>query len=91
MANILLQVCIFLLLQGLRILGFPCNQFGGQEPGTDEEIKVDRDENNCLKSVLRSGMRCLLIPGSGMEKIQIGDLGEHPRSYFWELVISFLG
>jgi glutathione peroxidase len=25
--------------QGLTILGFPCNQFGGQEPGTDEEIK----------------------------------------------------
>jgi glutathione peroxidase len=25
--------------QGLVILGFPCNQFGGQEPGNDEEIK----------------------------------------------------
>jgi glutathione peroxidase len=25
--------------QGLVILGFPCNQFGGQEPGTDEEVK----------------------------------------------------
>jgi len=25
---------------GLRILGFPCNQFGGQEPGTDEEVKT---------------------------------------------------
>lgn len=25
--------------QGLVILGFPCNQFGGQEPGTSEEIK----------------------------------------------------
>jgi glutathione peroxidase len=25
--------------RGLEILGFPCNQFGGQEPGTDEEIK----------------------------------------------------
>ena len=25
--------------QGLVILGFPCNQFGGQEPGTNEEIK----------------------------------------------------
>ncbi|MEQ2168369.1 Phospholipid hydroperoxide glutathione peroxidase, mitochondrial [Goodea atripinnis] len=25
--------------QGLRILGFPCNQFGGQEPGTDADIK----------------------------------------------------
>lgn len=24
--------------QGLVILGFPCNQFMGQEPGTDEEI-----------------------------------------------------
>jgi len=25
---------------GLRILGFPCNQFGKQEPGTNEEIKA---------------------------------------------------
>ena len=24
--------------KGLKILAFPCNQFGGQEPGTDEEI-----------------------------------------------------
>lgn len=24
--------------KGLVILGFPCNQFGGQEPGTEEEI-----------------------------------------------------
>jgi len=24
---------------GLRILGFPCNQFGGQEPGSEPEIK----------------------------------------------------
>jgi glutathione peroxidase len=24
--------------QGLEILGFPCDQFGHQEPGTDEEI-----------------------------------------------------
>ncbi|MBK1876792.1 glutathione peroxidase [Pelagicoccus mobilis] len=25
--------------KGLVVLGFPCNQFGGQEPGTDKEIK----------------------------------------------------
>lgn len=25
--------------QGLAILGFPCNQFKGQEPGTDAEIR----------------------------------------------------
>jgi glutathione peroxidase len=25
--------------QGLAILGFPCNQFGNQEPGNEEEIR----------------------------------------------------
>ncbi len=25
--------------RGFYVLGFPCNQFGGQEPGTNEEIK----------------------------------------------------
>jgi glutathione peroxidase len=25
--------------QGLEILGFPCNQFGAQEPGTEKEIE----------------------------------------------------
>uniref|UniRef100_A0A7S3VYX9 Glutathione peroxidase n=1 Tax=Strombidinopsis acuminata TaxID=141414 RepID=A0A7S3VYX9_9SPIT len=25
--------------QGFEILAFPCNQFGGQEPGTNEEIQ----------------------------------------------------
>ena len=25
--------------KGFEVLGFPCNQFGGQEPGTDTEIK----------------------------------------------------
>lgn len=25
--------------RGLEIIAFPCNQFGGQEPGTDQEIQ----------------------------------------------------
>ncbi len=25
--------------QGFEVIGFPCNQFGGQEPGTAEEIE----------------------------------------------------
>lgn len=29
---------LFLPDVGLEILAFPCNQFGGQEPGTNEEI-----------------------------------------------------
>jgi glutathione peroxidase len=26
--------------QGFEVLGFPCNQFGAQEPGSNEEIKM---------------------------------------------------
>jgi glutathione peroxidase len=31
--------------QGLEVLGFPCNQFAGQEPGTPEEIAQFCDVN----------------------------------------------
>ena len=31
--------------QGLEVLGFPCNQFGAQEPGTAEEIAAFCDTN----------------------------------------------
>ena len=27
-------------MQGLKVIGFPCNDFGSQEPGTIEEIKT---------------------------------------------------
>jgi glutathione peroxidase len=29
-----------LAFRGLKIIGFPCNQFKAQEPGTDAEIKT---------------------------------------------------
>lgn len=31
--------------QGLVILGFPCNQFGGQEPGTDADVASFCEKN----------------------------------------------
>lgn len=31
--------------QGLQVLGFPCNQFGGQEPGSETEIRQFCDLN----------------------------------------------
>ena len=31
--------------QGLEVLGFPCNQFGAQEPGTNEDVKSFCDLN----------------------------------------------
>lgn len=34
---------------GLAILGFPCNQFGAQEPGTEEEIQEFCSKNYGVK------------------------------------------
>ena len=31
--------------KGLEVLGFPCNQFGAQEPGSNEEVKSFCDVN----------------------------------------------
>jgi glutathione peroxidase len=31
--------------RGLVVIGVPCNQFGGQEPGTEEEIKTFCETN----------------------------------------------
>jgi len=51
--------------QGLEILGFPCNQFGGQEPGTEEEIKKFAQE--------KFGVTFPLF-----EKINVNGENEHP-------------
>jgi len=36
---------IYPSVQGFEVLGFPCNQFGGQEPGTEEEISEFCNKN----------------------------------------------
>jgi glutathione peroxidase len=35
--------------KGLAILGFPCNQFGGQEPGSADDIRQFCDKNYGVK------------------------------------------
>ena len=51
--------------KGFAVLGFPCNQFGGQEPGTAEEI-----ETFC------STTYGVTFPM--MEKIEVNGEGAHP-------------
>lgn len=51
--------------RGLEILGFPCNQFGGQEPGSEQEIKEFCDLNYTVKFPLFS-------------KIEVNGEGAHP-------------
>ena len=40
--------------QGFQVLGFPCNQFGSQEPGTEPEIKNFCETNYNVKFPLFS-------------------------------------
>ncbi|ANA79872.1 Peroxiredoxin [Paenibacillus vortex V453] len=51
--------------QGLQVLGFPCNQFGGQEPGTSEEAASFCQINYGVKFPV-------------FEKIDVNGEGAHP-------------
>lgn len=51
--------------QGLAVIGFPCNQFGGQEPGDAGQI-----QNDCL---VNYGVDFLIT-----EKIDVNGPGAHP-------------
>jgi glutathione peroxidase len=51
--------------RGLAVLGFPCNQFGGQEPGSDTEIAAFCERNYGVTFPLFS-------------KIEVNGTGTHP-------------
>ena len=51
--------------RGLEILAFPCNQFGSQEPGTDEDIRGFCEHNYQVTFPLFS-------------KIEVNGEGAHP-------------
>lgn len=51
--------------KGLVVLGFPCNQFGGQEPGSDAEIKSFCELNYKVDFPLFS-------------KLEVNGAGTHP-------------
>ena len=55
--------------KGLAVLGFPSNQFGGQDPGTNEEIGAF-----CMKNY---GVSFPMF-----EKIEVNGAGAHPL-YNW--------
>jgi len=51
--------------RGFKVLAFPCNQFGGQEPGSASEIK------NFVASRCRSGL-------SVMDKVDVNGMNALP-------------
>lgn len=65
--------------QGLEILGFPCNQFLGQEPGNNEEIASFCELNYGVTFPM-------------FEKIEVNGEGAHPLYiYLCEEVPGMLG
>jgi glutathione peroxidase len=55
--------------QGLKVLGFPCNQFGRQDPGSDAEIGAFCQQNYGVTFQM-------------MRKIEVNGEGAHPL-YQW--------
>ncbi len=55
--------------KGLAVLGFPCNQFGAQEPGSAEEIAAFCEKNYGVSFPL-------------FEKLEVNGAGAHPL-YQW--------
>jgi len=51
--------------KGVAIIGVPCNQFGGQEPGTEEEISKFCTENYGVEFDM-------------MSKVDVNGSGQHP-------------
>lgn len=78
--------------KGLRILGFPCNQFGSQEPGTNEEIKKFATEKYGVKFDMFSKID---VNGSNadplwqyLKKMQSGTLGDFIKWNFTKFIIN---
>lgn len=78
--------------KGLRILAFPCNQFGGQEPGTNKEIKKFATENYGVKFDLFSKIE---VNGSGADPLwnylkmkKGGTLGDFIKWNFSKFLIN---
>ncbi len=68
---------------GLAVVGFPCNQFGGQEPGTEVEI-IDFCQTNY--SVTFPMTRKIEVNGPDKHPIYewlSGDEGVFPRDIEW--------
>ncbi|MEO8224053.1 MAG: glutathione peroxidase [Gammaproteobacteria bacterium] len=62
--------------EGFAVVGFPCNQFGAQEPGTEQEIVQFCETNYAVKFPLT-------------KKVEVNGAGRHPV-YKW-LTTDFPG
>lgn len=64
--------------RGLVVLGFPCNQFGGQEPGSEAEIKAFCEQTFAVKFSLFAKVE--VLPGEGQAPLFKSLTSEGPEA-----------
>ncbi len=72
----------------LVVLGFPCNQFGGQEPGTASEIASFCEKNFGVTFPLMSKVEVKGDGATPLYKYLKGQTGEEPKWNFSKYLID---
>lgn len=74
--------------QGLVVLGFPCNQFGGQEPGSAEEIATFCEVNFGVSFPLFARLD---VNGPGESPLYAWLKSTHPGDIEWNFAKFLIG
>ncbi len=77
--------------QGFSILGVPCNQFAGQEPGTDEEIQYFCSLNYGVTFDLSGKMNVNGPERHQLYRLLAGEGAEFPGDITWNFEKFLLG
>ncbi|HOE95316.1 MAG TPA: glutathione peroxidase [Candidatus Sumerlaeota bacterium] len=77
--------------QGLRVLGFPCNDFGGQEPGTEAEIVEFCQTNYDVTFPLYGKLHAKGEEISPLFEYLTGDKSPHPGEVKWNFEKFLIG
>jgi glutathione peroxidase len=75
--------------RGLRILAFPCNQFGKQEPGSKEQIRAFLDGFKWIDPAVKSGRKLQKgVRFPVFEKCDVNGRDAHPVYRFLRASLS---
>ncbi|MEX5541257.1 glutathione peroxidase [Pseudomonas poae] len=77
--------------QGFTVLGLPCNQFAGQEPGTDEEIRQFCSLNYGVTFPLGSKLDVNGPERHQLYRLLAGEGAEFPGDITWNFEKFLLG
>lgn len=73
--------------QGLEIVAFPCNQFGGQEPGSNEQIKAFATEKFGFKGLM---MDKIDVNGPNTDPVWVYLKEKFPGDVRWNFAAKFI-